>query len=380
MNEHQRNALRAAVLIRELLVQAKPEGPNTESTALAWEECRRLARRITMAARRGWHLAARQLREQLAYAVSTCRRSLENLAGQLDPIGHPSTVPSERELHEDILALEEEFDDTEICLKGKTLSVTTDSIILEGVNLGRFEIVLGWQSRTDWDAYKVVALDPNPAASDSETTHPHVQSDDLCEGDGKVVIRRALGEGRLVDFFVLVRQVLQTYNPGSAYVALDEWNAIRCKDCDALVSEDYHYACDRCGSDVCSECSDQCAECGAWCCSECVSICGGCHDRYCGECLNRCDDCGEPSCQHCLQACPHCAKLFCATCMSACEKCHQSFCQECLDYDQCPKCRKANEEEARPAEEAAPAMAGAARAFSRATLQPLRLGEAVVRA
>jgi len=158
MNEHQRNALRAAAFVRDLLVQANPEGPTTDGTDSAWQECRRLGGQIATSGQRGWHLAAKRLREQLAYAVSTCRRRLDELAGQLDPIGHSPNVPSERELYEDILPLEQEFDEVEICLKGKTLSVTTDSIILEGVNLGRFEIVLGWQSRTDWDAYVELAL------------------------------------------------------------------------------------------------------------------------------------------------------------------------------------------------------------------------------
>ena len=57
----------------------------------------------------------------------------------------------------------------------------------------------------------MIALDPSPAASNSETTHPHVQTNQLCEGDGRSAIRHAMREGRLLDFFVLVRQILQTY-------------------------------------------------------------------------------------------------------------------------------------------------------------------------
>jgi hypothetical protein len=144
MNDTKRKAIRAAVLIRELLVETTAEGPRLDGTDSAWQECRRIAGQIATAGERGWHFAARRLREQLAYAVSSACRYVEELGRQLDPVGRPPRVPSEREIYEDILALEQEFDEVDIALKPKTLSVTTDSIVLEGVDLGRFEIVLGY--------------------------------------------------------------------------------------------------------------------------------------------------------------------------------------------------------------------------------------------
>jgi len=41
MNTHNRNALRAAVLIWSLLAQTSPKGPKTDNTDSAWQECRR---------------------------------------------------------------------------------------------------------------------------------------------------------------------------------------------------------------------------------------------------------------------------------------------------------------------------------------------------
>ncbi len=43
----------------------------------------------------------------------------------------------------------------------------------------------------------------------------------------------ALTEGRLLDFFMIVRQVLQTYSPDSPYVSLDDWYGRQCSDCDS---------------------------------------------------------------------------------------------------------------------------------------------------
>jgi hypothetical protein len=77
-------------------------------------------------------------------------------------------------------------------------------------------------------------------------THPHVREKLLCEGDGAASIRRALAEGRLLDFFTLVRQVLETYNPGSAYVELSRWNGVTCKDCGYIMPGDGYGTCDLC--------------------------------------------------------------------------------------------------------------------------------------
>ena len=84
------------------------------------------------------------------------------------------------------------------------------------MNLGPFEIRLDWGSLSDPNPYSVVALDPNSAASNDEVTHPHVKDEHLCEGEGHSAIRAALAECRLLDFFMLVSQVLHTYGQGSA--------------------------------------------------------------------------------------------------------------------------------------------------------------------
>ena len=100
---------------------------------------------------------------------------------------------------------------------------------------GPFEIRLDWRQLGSATPYRVVALDPHPAAKDTDVTHPHVQEEQLCEGEGRSAVRAALAEGRLYDFFLLVSQLLHTYGRGSAYVELDNWDGIPCDDCNAPV-------------------------------------------------------------------------------------------------------------------------------------------------
>ena len=169
---------------------------------------------------------------------------------------------SASDIYRDILALDDEFEEVEIDLDEHELSVTTDRIVLEDIDLGPFEIRLDWQRLGASSAYRVVALDPNPAARSDDVTHPHVQDEQLCEGEGRAAIRAALAEGRLYDFFLLVSQLLHTYGRGSAYVELDDWDGVPCDDCGGSVDEDDRYYCQRCGATLCGSCSVTCQGCG----------------------------------------------------------------------------------------------------------------------
>jgi hypothetical protein len=134
-------------------------------------------------------------------------------------------------------------------------------------------------------AYRVIAVRPCPAAGNDEVTHPHVRDETLCEGDGSVPIRAALSQGRLLDFFILVNQILQTYNPDSAHVLLDRWDGISCRDCGWRMPRDEHGLCDRCEEPLCSDCSTHCQGCDRFICSGCVSECSDCGEHLCAQCL-----------------------------------------------------------------------------------------------
>jgi hypothetical protein len=208
------------------------------------------------------------------------------------------------------LALYDEFEDVEIDLDKHTLSVTTDRIVLGYIGLGRFEIRLDWKHLGSSCAYRVVALDPNPATKSEDITHPHVQDEQLCEGDGRAAVQVALTECRFYDFFLLISQLLHTYGRGSAYVELDNWDAMPCEDCGDSIDEDRRYHCDRCGSTLCGSCSISCH---------------GCDNGFCSDCLSVCSYCGQNFCSSCLQICSACRKRYCEDCLEAglCRSCHE---------------------------------------------------------
>jgi len=137
----------------------------------------------------------------------------------------------------------------------------------------------------------VVAQDPCQPTNNEDITHPHVSGDHLCAGDALYPINAALTEGRLSDFFLLVRSVLQTYNPESAYVKLEEWDGRACDECGYVTNDDNLYCCDRCDCSVCDECSRCCNFCSCSLCRSC-SLTSTVSDEYmCKRCATTCTQC-----------------------------------------------------------------------------------------
>ena len=215
LHPNKKTALRAAVLIHEQLAGDKRQEMPISLPDYSWNKIQQLRRQIDLASRRGWHRAAARLTEDLAGAMDGCRRELENVLRVLQSHQRQRHVASASEIYRDILALADEFEAVDIDLGEHELSVTTDRIVLEGINLGPFEIRLDWHLLGSSSAYRVVALDPNPAAKNEDVTHPHVQDGSLCEGEGRSAVQAALEECRLYDFFLLVSRLLHTYGRGS---------------------------------------------------------------------------------------------------------------------------------------------------------------------
>ena len=221
MNPINKNALRAAVLIHQHAAAAKRQDASIHLPEYSWNNLQQLRRRIELARKHGWHAAADRLAEDLPRELDDCRRELESvlLACQSRQTQRP--LSSASEIYRDIVGLFNEFEEVDIGLDEHELSVTTDSIELEGIPLGRFQIRLDWRligCRSQ--PYRVVALDPYPPTARDDVTHPHVQNEQLCEGEGRPAIRAALAECRVYDLFMLVSQLLRTYGRGSAYVEL----------------------------------------------------------------------------------------------------------------------------------------------------------------
>lgn len=264
----------------------------------------------------GWFSAAdrccsrtSRLLNDVSYSISQIQQLTE---------GPQKKTPKLSLLVEELDQVREEFGGINFDKAENTLSVVTDPIALEDVALGPFRIQLKLDKLSELykdRPYRVIALNPNPAATDEEVTHPHVSSERLCEGDGCVAISSALEQGRLCDFFLTVRSVLNTYNPDSPYVSLYDWNGEPCYDCGYVVSREDTYYCYYCEHDYCSECSTYCRQ------------------------------CEETVCLGCSEECPHCEELACQNCISKCTECEELCCESCLEDGLCPNCKEETEKE-----------------------------------
>jgi hypothetical protein len=202
-----------------------------------------------------------------------------------------------------------------IDLREGVLAVTTEPVLLDGVQLGAFDINLEWGRMAARSCYRVVAINPRPAATDSAVVHPHVRAEQLCEGEASSVIRAALASGRLVDFFLIVARTLATYNASSAYVILDAWDGVSCDDCGATVDKDQLACCEHCESDLCLDCAARCSECSVNMCCDCSVKCRACRDTCCPACMVTCSVCHQDFCKGCLDD----DSQPCATCVQATE-------------------------------------------------------------
>lgn len=283
-----------------------------------WDRCERLLRLLALARSRGWTAAERVCRNSLRRSMVDLHRQLEALAAEFGDRTARS-AQTLREIHDDLVAVEMEFTELNFNLREATISVITTPVVLEGVDLGRFEICLDWRrlgcSRSP---YTVSAVDKRRAVRDSALSHPHVRDDRLCEGDGEAAIRSALRDGRLLDFFTIVAQTLSTYNPQSAYLALDDWLGASCTDCGAVVDSDETSCCERCEQELCGDCQCRCTECGRIACTDCGTACSHCGQHYCRECLNPCADCGNLCCERSLD------EERCEDCRAAAEAADQA--------------------------------------------------------
>ena len=345
MPERKQVLLRASARIREHLVQQSSRSKWIQLPDDRLSDCLRLVRLLDQVSGRGWQAATTELEQRLEYELRTLRGQLDGALSQLQYRPTP-LIASQREIFEDLMAMDQEFLDVEVDLKLKQISLKTDPVELEQIYLGPFRIVLNWESIGRSSPYSVEATDPQPAATSSETTHPHVNGDKLCEGEASEPIRGALRQGRLLDFFVIIRQTLETYNAGSAYVRLGDWQGTACHDCGTMMNEDEQNPCQRCGNSICSGCA---------------AYCPGCECEQCSRCMTQC---------------PGCDGHYCKSCQSPCRTCDAHFCTECLDDDQCHNCREAANEKRREEEERIADASDDPRTVG-AAVHPYRLGQAV---
>ena len=272
----------------ETLLALRPPPPDPVLTTLAhvMHRLRRLQtleRQHMYCSVHRWGVASRTVSHRIAGELRELQYTLGVVHHAVPVAPSPVTAAS---VYRDLLALDEEFSDLEIAHDLSSVAVNTEPVVLEGVALGRFRLIVDLsrigRGRLDGDTVTAEALEPNPAASNDEITHPHVQGGCICFGDGGPLLRAALAEGRLYDALVITRQVLGTYNEASPYVRLDQWTGRRCDECDDLANDDDLYGCQGCGTSMCGSCEAACAD---------------CESSYCRRCLT--EDDGNLVCRDC---------------------------------------------------------------------------------
>jgi hypothetical protein len=259
-----------------------------------------------------WFAAAQQCSIRISRSLDDLTYSLPG-AKQFLRNRHKE-IPKLSFLVEELKQLKQEFGNFEHEAPENAISVVTEPIELEGLYLGPFKIQLHLDKLKDLyrdSPYYCMALDPHPAATSDDVTHPHVSNEKLCEGDGSAAIRTALEEGRLCDFFTMVRSILNTYNPDSAYISLNDWEGEPCYDCGYVMDSENSYYCHFCDRVFCEDCS---------------TYCRSCDESICLGCAAKCETCEEP-------VCPRCVRTRCVECNSVC-------CESCIDDGLCPNCKE----------------------------------------
>jgi hypothetical protein len=316
MTADDRQQIRFAIWIHDQLSSRRPSRMLPHCSINGWSRVTRLHRLLAEASQKGWQVAAEILRRRLAAAIRDARQELNDVEHGLED--ERRTVLSSGEILAEMRALGSELGSVQFDLPNKEIRVTTEPIELDGQYLGPFSIELSFlRGRgNEPGRYRVIACDPQPAACNSEVTHPHVSGEVLCEGEGYASIRRCLGSGRLFDFFVIVLNILRTYNAGSAYVSIEQWQGVSCHGCGDTLSEDEGVRCTRCEAQSCGECSTYCSICESDYCQECTVRCPGCNDWYCAGCLTPCENCSTELCTQCLND------------QSLCGECHEKKAEE----------------------------------------------------
>ncbi|MDP7019580.1 MAG: hypothetical protein QGG36_27535 [Pirellulaceae bacterium] len=302
MTRQQRLLMRMAIAIHEQLHSKTAHDKCVGLPTAAWEQCESRNRKLQKATQRGWNLAANRLIQDLRLAVERLCKEIAELDHKLRPSGGEGRKASVADIYADLVAMHDEFEDVVFNRRDHTLSVTTEAIELDGVYLGPFEIRLDWTDLLEGHPsnYRVIAVDPNPAAANESVTHPHVQDEAVCEGDGHQPIRNAMEQGRLLDFFMIVANLLRTYNSGSPFVSLSDWHGVECADCGSTVCDDERWTCEKCETTVCGECYYNCPGCDGIFCNECMTRCEGCDENHCSGCMKQCSGCDAELCQGCL--------------------------------------------------------------------------------
>lgn len=328
-----RQRLRLAVWLQQLWQQQSMTFPEVSYEwgliGSRWEHLQRARHRCQLALKHGLMLCLPGLQHDLLYALRNLVEQSISLRTNFE-CRHQEKL-SCRHWFQEVEQLYEEFNTVTFQPEAGKLRVETPVITLEGICLGSFAIDFKKEGHDlSIQRFEIVALQPEPAATDSAMTHPHVREGELCAGDAKVPIKAALESGRLVDAFLLIQSVLQTYNSRSAYLKLDQWYGISCTDCARSIHPEDSHSCHGCDHPLCDQCYHSCSSCSSTYCPECIQGCSSCKGSYCEACLESSERNGKQLCRDCRTSCGRCGKLVAVEEIDE----EEQVCLDCVDEEE----------------------------------------------
>ena len=106
-----------------------------------WQVC---LHRISRARNRRWTGAVETVRQQALETLTELRARLEDCRNALTLHSDKVGVSSVGDIYRDLVALRDEFPQVAVEFSNGSVSVTTEPVVLEGMDLGPFEIKLSW--------------------------------------------------------------------------------------------------------------------------------------------------------------------------------------------------------------------------------------------
>ena len=270
---------------------------------------------------------------------SDMRQNLSTMASllKINAEKNPITPLSMKEAIEEIRIISNAWKD--VAYRDGVISISIADVVLEDENeeveLGPFKISLNLEHPLGGPSISPM---PSDIESNRGYRHPHVSGSHLCTGDGGILMKEALCQGRLEDYFRIVEAILRTYNEVSPYQPLSNWynpdheGEFCCGVCEEWYDNDDSLYCGSCELTCCSECGSGggcCLDCGDWRCDECSTYCKQCEETICNGCAKSCRGCSQASCSGCLQECTICNHDYCGQCVQSCSYCGDRTCEDC---------------------------------------------------
>jgi hypothetical protein len=308
---------------------------------------------------------ARALKISVRSIYVQARRELEDAQYNFDSIYIPEVrtgcaVRSNEEVkisllsNRDFLSIENVF----IHRTNNTLFMTTEPIVIKDIPLGPFEVHV---SPIIDNAGMAYALSPNPAISNPQVTHPNVNDNFICMGNGQNAYSLAVKQGRLCDAMQIAIAVVRTYGFRNPHLRIEAWHGENCEFCGKLNMQANIVQCADCHKYGCRECAftraarrclpchehrlanppAECYLCG----SEAHNDCPDCKKKACGVCWT------DASCRRCYtrlnRTCDRCDRTtLIETWPEECAECEVNFCALCMEHGVlCPSCYQAHLDE-----------------------------------